>query len=256
MKVSRVEEIKDIMLKDGQASISALCKKFGVSSVTIRHDLQSLEDQGFLKRTHGGAVLSSREKRLVNRTWFEVFPSPEKKRSIAIEAEKIIKDGMWVYLSSGVTCYELAKKLVNRKLNIVTSGLNTAMLLIENSDSVNVFLPGGIVKKHDGKDLFLSGEWFLQSISNIRVDIAFMTIAGVDLEAGLTISDSNEITLVNKIKDISDKVYLFVDSDKFDYRSFMQAASMEYPDAVITNRDIPNKYVQYFKEHNIELITD
>lgn len=111
------------------------------------------------------------------------------------------------------------------------------------------------MKRREQGDISLAGEWYIHSISNINVDLCFLTIAGVDMTAGITINDSSELLLVQKLRDIGKKLILLVDSSKFDQRSFMSAANLDYADSVITNRDVSQKYVDYFDAHGIELIT-
>lgn len=258
MKASRIKLIKDLLMEQGEVSTSKLCENFGVSSVTIRNDLALLEREGFVTRTYGGARCvkappQAPEPQLLEASPFTHVSNIVKKKQIALAASKIVQDDTWIYLSSGTTCYELAKLLVNRRINVVTASLLTAQLL-SNSAKTNVFIPGGSLKRREQGDISLAGEWYTRSISNISVDLCFLTIAGVDMTAGITINDTSELSLVHKLREIGKKAYLLVDSSKFDQRSFMSAGGLDYADGVITNKDIPQKYVDYFHEHHIELI--
>lgn len=259
MKTNRIKQIKELLMEQGEVNTSKLCENFGVSSVTIRNDLIALEREGFALRTYGGARCRAAEPTAPDPLAGDGSPflhvsNLAKKKRIVQEAAKIVQDDTWIYLSSGTTCYELAKLLVNRSINVVTGSLLTAQLL-SYSSKTNVFIPGGSLKRREQGDISLAGEWYTHSISNISVDLCFLTIAGVDMAAGITINDTSELSLVHKLREIGKKVYLLVDSSKFDQRSFMSAGGLDYADGVITNRDIPQKYADYFHEHGIELIT-
>ncbi len=254
-KVSRIEEIKKLLSDDGQVNVGHLCEIFGVSSVTIRNDLKLLEREGFLIRTHGGAVPREGYTGPVNDPP-DAFDAEavEKRKKIAEVAAKHIKDGMWIYLSSGRTCYEIGKKLLDRSLNIVTGGLNTAIEL-SNSKSIEILIPGGNLVRGNNF-AFLAGDWFLRSLDEMRFDQAYVGVSGVDLKSGFTVNNSLEFRLIEKIKSVSIETIVIADSTKFGHRSFMPVADLTYANTVITNSDIPDEYREYFEKHHINLITD
>lgn len=256
-KTARLIKIRELLLENGQVDIAALCEMFNVSSVTIRQNLSELESEGFLVRTHGGAVLRENKDYLGTVTVgasSPLTPVLKKKIDVARVAADYIPDNIWLYLSSGQTCYEMGKFLLNRRVNIVTGGLPTALLLGE-SDSLSVLVPGGNLIKT--KDLtFLAGDWYFNALDSLSFDMAFVGFAGVDLKAGLSVDNPLEHKLILKIREVSKKVIVPVDSTKFGHRAFMSVADLDYADVVITNSDVPQEYRDYFKSHNIELITD
>jgi DeoR family transcriptional regulator, fructose operon transcriptional repressor len=255
-KDKRSEEIKSRIIEKGQASVEELSKLFGVSCVTIRNDLTTLENEGFLIRTRGGAVIKEMRPYLVNESWNtqNMIATIGKKRRIAEIAEKQIMDGMWIYLSSGTTCYEIGKQILNRTLNIVTAGLETAIEL-SKSKSLEILIPGGNLIRGNGFS-FLGGDWYLRSLDEMRFDQAYVGVSGVDIESGFTVNSALEYSLIEKIKEVSRETIVVADSTKFDHRAFMPVAGLTYADKIITNNDIPDKYRKYFSEHNIKFLTD
>lgn len=254
-KELRKEAIISILQVEKSVSVQDLCARFNASAVTIRKDLAELEQAGLLIRTHGGAILKS-ESIYVPST-ADPSGSADRKAKIAAVAKvaaAYIQDESWIYLSSGVTCYEIAKLLDHRRMTVVTGGIDTAQLMAA-MHSLDVYLPGGKITKTPQSSI-LSGEWYLRSLDDIRVNQAFISISGIDLDIGYSVANPSELLHMDKLKEISDETIVVADSTKFDHKSFLTAAPLDYVNTVITNRDIPENYRRYFEAHGIKLITD
>lgn len=255
---SRIKEIRNYLTEKGQASVAELCDLYKVSSVTMRNDLTKLEEEGFLYRTHGGAVLrdSAIPDFIGDRHQFpDMAKRLEKMESIANVAASYIKDGSWIYLSSGNTCNQLARKILDRTLNVVTGGINTAQTL-SSGKSLSVFIPGGNLVLNVQNNLFLSGDWYLRALDDMHFDQSFVSISGISFDTGYTVNNSIEILHVQKIKQRSRETIILTDSSKFNHQAFMSVADLDYADTIITNNDIPDDYREYFASHNIAVLTD
>jgi DeoR/GlpR family transcriptional regulator of sugar metabolism len=256
--MSRINEIKEILKNNTRISIADLCNQFGVSNITIRNDLTLLEKEGFLYRTHGGAVL--RESRQENPGLEGSSASQnlserlEKMASLASVAASYIKNDTWIYISSGLTGYELAKQLLDRRLNVVTGGLDIAILL-SGGNSTTVFVPGGVVVRQPNGHI-LRGDWYLRALDEMRFDQAFISVSGVNFDTGFSVGSSTDFLHMQKIKQISRETIVVVDSTKFNYRAFMPLCDITYADTIITNRDIPDDYREFIVNSNIKLLTD
>ncbi len=110
----RLRELSNILEKENRVLINELCKTFNTTSVTIRKDLDLLEEQGVLKRTHGGAILHKPLFHGLALIEKEKLHAEEKER-IAKEAAKLISAGDVVMLDSGSTTTQLAKKIKDMK---------------------------------------------------------------------------------------------------------------------------------------------
>ena len=125
-------EILNLIQEDGHAKVQKLSKIFKVSEVTIRQDLEELENLGYIQREYGGAFLKDvgslvKSGQVFNQTHME------EKRAIARKAAEIVKEGDNIILDSGSTTTELAKLLVGFKnLNVITNAINIAFILGEN----------------------------------------------------------------------------------------------------------------------------
>ena len=106
-KVFNERQLRIISLLQSQekVSVSELTAEFGVSLVTVRQDLKKLEDQGVLKRTHGGAVAVDNGYDTSTRMWNNY----EKKQRIVQRAAGLVSDGETIIIETGSTCSLLAR---------------------------------------------------------------------------------------------------------------------------------------------------
>lgn len=255
LKATRLAKIKEIILDRGQVDVNSLVSLFGVSVVTIRNDLETLEKENFIHRTHGGAILNDDYNKQVS-TQGILFGNEieydENKEYIAQIAAEMVKPNEWIYLGQGQTCYYIAKALVNKnQLCCVTNNLYAAAVLSRNP-SANVIVTGGNLVK----DLMsLSGELFIRSLENIFISKAFVGVAGIDFNGGYTIYHASELNVYNKIKSMCKEFIIAADYTKFNNVSFMRIGPLDIADAVITNENIPDDYKTYFFEHGVKIFT-
>jgi len=112
-------------------TVTSLSQSFGVSESTIRRDLQELEDNGLIQRTHGGAISIQ--------TGFEMsFQEKEirfltEKRQIAVLAANLVQDGETVLLDSGTTTLEIARLLCSKKITVATNSMEIAQVFSEET---------------------------------------------------------------------------------------------------------------------------
>ena len=193
---SRADRILHELQRNRSVSIADLCSILDISVATARRDLQSLENQGLLRRTHGGAVL-------LEPLFYEAFRHDssfqeqierhaEEKRRIALAAAEMVRDGETIALTAGTTTTEVVRSIRNRSgVTVVTSTINVAMELTKRKD-LEVFVTGG----------FLRGDWFSlvgpaanYAMSQINMDKAFLGVNGIDAEKGLTSANNGEAAI-------------------------------------------------------------
>lgn len=254
-KSNRINEIKELLLSNNRVSVTELSEKFNVSSITLRNDLTLLENEGFLFRTHGGAVLREECNALQGSSSApNMAERMEKMASLASVASDYIQNDTWIYISTGLTGLELAKKLLNRRLKIVTGGLDIALLL-SGGNATTVLVPGGVVVQQPNGHM-LMGDWYLRALDEMRFDQAFLSVSGVNFDTGFSVDNSTDFLHMEKIKKIARETIVVIDSSKFDHRAFMPLSDITYADTIITNRDIPDNYREFIIKNNVKLITD
>lgn len=247
----RLDEIRSLLYARKEVSVNDLCKYYKVSAVSIRKDLAKLEQEGVLKRIYGGGVLAE-DYLPESQTPAICFDSPTL-YNLAEVACSEIKDGDVIFLGSGRTCCILAK-LLHRfsDLSVVTNNITALDDLL--SSGVRIYLIGGEVTSTDGKTLFASPEDPSNFTQNIRVNKAFTSISGIDLEKGLTVNSIISTYIYKYLPTISNKWYLMADSKKFNKLSMYSAAPLVDVNCVITDQ-CPADYQARFDELGIEVMT-
>lgn len=241
--------IVEFIRKHKKATVAELALQFNASAGTIRNDLRELQNAGFLTRTHGGAMEKIQMGFEPNSLQKEVQNLPQKKR-IAAAAMKLIQDGDKIILDTGTTTYELAKLLVEKNnLTVLTNDLKIAGLL-ENSDTTNIILLGGIVRKKFHCTLTIQGRDILKGL---MADKAFMGVNCFSLSRGATTPDIQHAETKKNMIKTANKVILLFDSSKIGKISFAEFASLDDIDTIITDQINPDDK-ELLEENGIEVI--
>lgn len=246
----RRDKILDMIREDGQAKVADLSRIFKVTEVTIRQDLERLEQEGLIRREHGGAILnqdrdSYGEPQLMN------LQNMEAKRIIAAEAVKLINDGDTIILDSGSTTTEIAKLIRNfRNLTVITNALNIARILSANS-SINLNVTGGEFKS---PTLSLTGDKAAAFFDGIHADKLFLATAGISLKADLTYPSLSDLVVKKAMIESADNVYLVADSTKIGKSSFASLGALSMVDYIITDFNITQEHKKLFNDFDVKYI--
>ena len=243
-------KIAEYIEEHKQATVAQLCDHFDVSSATVRNDLRELANANLLIRTHGGAIVKSQ-------TAFELQSKQktdqnlEAKASIAAEAIKLIENGDTIIIDSGTTTFELSKLLkAKRDLTVITNDLNTALIL-EESDTINVIVIGGFLRRGFHCAVGMTGQNMLVGLT---VDKAFMGVNGFTFTKGATTPDFNHGQVKKSMIAIAKKVILLCDHTKIGREAFVQFAEPDEIDTVVTDK-VSEEDGILFEENGIEVIS-
>lgn len=209
--------------------IQELSKLLKVTRETIRKDLYNLAEEGLIKKTHGGAILESKN----SETEYEKRreEAEEAKRKIAKAAVSYIEEGDIIYLDYGTTVFELAEEIVNlKKITVVTNSLPIINRLLENS-SIEIVVLGGQVRRNEAS---LYGNFAKQNIRNIYVNIGFFGCSGIDVRAQITNHHIDESVISREMIKRSQTSILLADQSKFGNISLNQIANFKDIDTIIT----------------------
>jgi len=240
----------DRLEENGHVSVSDLSEKLSVSSATIRKDLQFLEDQSLLIRTHGGAIAP-------NQFAFNV-PFDEKaqrqqeeKRKIGTAATEMINDRDTVILDSGTTTLQIARNLNDPSgLTLATHSLHVALEMLGNSE-LNLLLLGGTVRSKSASTVGPYAEKMLRDHSFRKL---FLAGDGFDVEHGLTTTDDHEAQLNRLMIESAEKTIVVVDSSKFGRRGLCRICKISAIDAVITDDGVPDEVATKLRENGSQLV--
>jgi len=245
----RLEKIKGIMLKYKTVDIGTLCSLLDVSDATVRKDLDKLEREGFLTKTHGGAILVEKEE-IKDSVDIANFAEKEKVADLAIAS---VEEGDTIFLGPGYTCFLFAKKLKNIKnVTIITNNINAALEL--HQVHRNIFLIGGEIVSDDSLP-YIAGFKALDYFNEVFVNKAYISVYGVDINAGFTVQGQQKLALLRRAIEVSQKIYIMADHTKFDKVGLYQLGKINSPDCVITNEKVGAEYKKFFFESDIKLLT-
>lgn len=252
----RLEKIKEIMHKHHNVKVSSLTELLGVSGVTVRKDLDTLQAEGFLKKTFGGAILvtdnSNVETKQNRENQDSIIENLEIKEYIAELACQHIEHGDTIFLGSGATCFLLSKKIKElRNLTVVTNNVNALNELIPHVSKV--YFIGGEIVFQDGM-ISTSSEKVDDYFKGLYVNKAFTSATGADLLAGVTVNHNISTYTYKKIQEMASSWILLIEDEKFGRRGIYQIAAIDAPDCIITNH-VPDEYRNVFEDKDISVIT-
>ncbi|MEP0368182.1 MAG: transcriptional repressor AgaR [Cyclobacteriaceae bacterium] len=249
--VSRRNIILDQISEKGQVYVDELSKEFGVSEVTIRNDLDQLEQKSLLIRARGGAMkIEGRVGIDYNLSEKDKLNYNEKVR-IGQAAAKLITNAEIVLIDSGTTTAEMVKNLNNvEDLTVITNALNIATLLL-NHPTVNLTIPGGFLRK---KSQSLVGPMAERGLKNFYVDKAFLGVDGFDTTSGLYTPNIEEAHLNELMIEIANEVILLADSSKFKKKSFAFICPVEKIHTVVTDDRIHEDDKRRLEDAGVKVI--
>jgi len=241
-------ELRRIVQTQGFASLSDLADSLSVSESTVRRDVEFLEQLGEARRTHGGVFWtgSPAEMRVFDTRGDS---SATQKRAIAVVAASLVSDGETILLDGGSTTYEIARQLVSRPLQVVTNSLPVANLL-SSCEQIDLVLVGGCVHHRTGVTI---GPIADSQLSTLRVDKAFLSVAGID-ENGFYNSNLLLVETEKTMRRIAKDTIIVADSSKFGRASLSRLCGLDDVRTVVTDKDLPQAWQNQMRDAGVELI--
>jgi len=229
-QAERLAAIMERLADDGVVDVTELVTGLGVSPATARRDLQLLEDQRMLSRTHGGAVARDLLYELPLR--YKAARYQGEKRRIAVEAASRVADGAVVGFTGGTTTTEVARAIVDRRrITVVTNALNIAGELAIRTD-VRLVVTGGTARSESYE---LVGPVAEQALERLNLDVAFVGVDGIAVEAGLTTHHEIEAHTNRTMIERARRVVVVADSSKLGRVAFAQICSLDAVHELITD---------------------
>ena len=248
----RRKYILDQLKIKSSISVSELSEAFSLSEVSVRKLLASMEQEGVLKRTWGGAVSRYGSLREFSHQENEVRHR-EEKRAIAMAAYDCIQDGEAIFLDSGTTVCELARLIVEGpKRNIMpcTNNIYVAMELAKASDIHSIII-GGELRTNIYSCV---GNLAEQVLGNLFFDKGFISGNHFTVERGFSTPTLGEAELKRKILSISKEKIMMLDYTKFGDDSMVLIARPEDIDVLITDWHAPEELVESFGDKGVKTV--
>jgi DeoR/GlpR family transcriptional regulator of sugar metabolism len=248
----RRDILKDIAA-EGSGSVVELSHRYGVSEMTIRRDLKTLEEEGHVQYTRGGALAVQGE---------ALQPEPlfaakklqniaQKTRIARYAAAHFVEHNDIVILESGTTVTAMVQYMVEkRNLTVVTNGLNTTNELRVLLPEANVICTGGILRDVSFTFVGPVAERFFQEFYARKL---FLSGIGFTLDAGVTDPQMIDTQVKKAMIGAADQVILLVDSSKFGVKSFTPVIAAYDIDVLITDDGAPASMLEDLRRHGVEV---
>ena len=227
--------VLEALSRDGRVTVTGLADELAVSAETVRRDLATLEADGRLERTHGGAVPLTPGGRIERRLSARDAENTEAKRICADLALSLLPNpGGSILLDAGSTTAHLARALpTGHRLTVITNSAPVAADLATR-DEHDIHLPGGHVRGLTGACV---GHAALAALDRLRCDVAFLGTNGVHPERGLTTPDPEEAAVKRAMCRAARRVVALADSSKFGHEHLVRFAELEDVDVLVTDRE-------------------
>jgi len=250
--VERRMKIMQILSTQDQVQVNALSKEFGVSEVTIRNDLEQLEEKKLLIRARGGAMSINQTVSFDQQLSEKHKLNMSEKARIGKAAASLIIDSDTIIIDSGTTTLEIVRNLEAslRNVTIITNALNIANQLISNQ-SINLIVPGGVLRKNS---LSLIGPLAEKNFKNFYVDKVFLGVDGFDTLNGISTPNLDEAYLNQIMIEVAREVIVVTDSSKFLRKSLAFICKLDRINTVITDSGILERDKKRLEDANIKVL--
>lgn len=248
----RLSIIKKTLLEKKQIDIASLSEQLSVTEVTVRRDLEKLETDGFLRRTHGGAILLEDEGDDAESVLsLRNDDHSESRKIIGQIASLLVEDGDVIFLGPGMCCRYIAKALVGRSgITVLTNDLLSAIDLSRRASGVKVLCPGGDVVAGQFQ---LYGRGTESAIKSLYFDLAFIEVEGVSFERGYSVSSLDKAYLAKDSLSVCKRAVAVCDHERFGTSSFAPLGPIDMFRAVISDEETPDEYKEYFFKNEIQV---
>ncbi len=246
----RLDAVLRQLQEDSYVSVAELADSFGVSTVTVRSDLELLEKSGQLLRTHGGAVPIQMGEGALSFSVRQRSQVQAKER-IGAAAAELVADGEAIVLDASTTSWHMARRLVHKRdLTVVTTGLYVALELLR-APGISVIIPGGPVWREAASVVGKAG---LCVLADGNLQKGFFGGRGLDLVDGLTDAHLPEVELKRDLVGTVRQVNAIVDSTKLGKVAFASCASIGQIDRILTDREADPDLISAFRDRGVQVI--
>ena len=224
--------------------VSRLAEMLDVSQVTIRKDLDYLEEEGLLSREHGYALIKN-----ANDINTRLTINYETKLKIAIKAAEMVSNGETVMLESGSTCALMAEQLAKLKkdVTIITNSAYIAIRIRDLPVRKVILLGGEYQKEYQG----MVGPLVRKCAREFFVDKFFVGTDGFIPEAGFTCDDLMRVETMKYMDDSANRMIILADSSKFSQKGVVIQSTFDEIDTICTDSGISEETVAILNKRNI-----
>ncbi|MCY1143119.1 DeoR/GlpR family DNA-binding transcription regulator [Actinoplanes sp. Pm04-4] len=249
-RAERVSTILERVNEHGSVDAGELAEEFAVSPATIRRDLQMLEDQRLVSRTHGGAVV--RESPLEVPVRYRAGQHPGEKAIIArVVASMLPKGPLTLGLTGGTTTHLLARLLADRvDLTVVTNALNIATDLVTRP-RIKLISTGGVSRSQSYE---MVGPIADNALQGLNMEVAVVGVDGISARGGLTTHDEIEANTNATMIRRADKVIVVADGSKVGKVCLAGIGKVSDVTVLVTDVSADTREVEAIRDAGIEVL--
>ncbi|MBA2598872.1 MAG: DeoR/GlpR transcriptional regulator [Chloroflexia bacterium] len=248
LPAERRQRVFEIVLARHTVAVTELAELFDVSAMTIRRDLQALEEQGLVEAVHGGARSSLQSPFELSFAQRELVDAGAK-RAIGRLAASFVADGEAVALDASTTTLQVARNLVGRrKVTVVTNGIKAAAEL-GHRPGIDVIVTGG--QLHQTASLV--GPFARATIEQLRVDWLFFSVTGITDDLALSGPSEFDAEMKAAMMGIARRVVLVADSAKFGRDSYVRIAPLSALHDIVTEAHLSPEWVERIAMNGVRL---
>lgn len=244
--LERQKEILKLLENNKEVKFGDMSKIFDVTEMTIRRDIEKLEQKGAVYRTFGGAIMSpNKDITLKDRMGLMIA----EKYQIGKTAASLIKPNEAIFIDSGTTTIQIARHLHLKSVTVITNAPQLAIELQEKS--IPTILLGGQLLT---STISLIGPIAEENLKNMYFDRAFIAATGLTANSGLSNSNIFELNIKKLAMSQSKEVNVVLDSSKFEVESLASFASFGSISRLITDRNPPASILKVCENYRVELL--
>ena len=234
------------------AQIHELAERFHVSEATVRRDLDDLDQQGALKRTHGGAIKVDRSTSYESMYSEKIGQMLEEKHRIAEYAAQMVHAGDTILIDSGTTTFYIAQALSHHEnLTIITNDLYIAYQTPIHPSST-LIVTGGV--RRQGRQE-LVGTVTENFVRDTHVDLAFIGVDGIDLTGGATNANFEEVGVKRLMLKCAARSVIAADHSKFGRVALARICDLKEASMILTDSGVDQDIMMRLKKLNVQVET-
>ncbi len=250
-KEERWRAILNILSTHGKIRVNELAEEMNVSEATVRRDLEAMQGQGLLQRTHGGAMLTTQPTALEISFDESQTRLLTEKTSIGKEAAKLVNPGESIIIESGSTTLEFAKFLIDiSPLTVLTNSLAIARELSVNKD-IDIMVLGGTLRRQSAS---LVGPWVADILKHVRVDKAFLGVNGISTGFGLSAPNPFTAESRKAMMSAARQTIALADHNKLGVENLYFVAKLDELDILITDSGASPENIENIITAGVEVI--
>lgn len=237
LAIQRLEAILDLLNTNGIVYVQELVEKFNVSDVTIRKDLNKLQKEGLIRRTHGGALLHT-AKNIIPSTDLPVKPNISNREKLAEYAYQYIQPNDTIFIGSGYTCSLLAKFIsIKDQISVITNSIDTISEL--KNKCKTLILVGGEVIYYDNHS-FTASSKIDEYLKSYNISKAITSCSSIDMIHGISVGTEVSKHIFSSILKVSQSWFLLADHTKFNRVSPYKVSDITSPKYIFTDKILPS----------------